>query len=149
MDEDLITGMACRWCRLGAEGRTIYNQPAFVVAEVPLGSGRRSLVLVPKAHVDVVTELPRSEMAAVLAGLTRASKLLRQTSGAAAVRVHPRSGSGRRGRGHLHFELDAACTANRPGDHDPVDDRPSGRGPDITKGRERSVFASLAEAIGH
>jgi diadenosine tetraphosphate (Ap4A) HIT family hydrolase len=108
MDEVLITGMACQWCLpLGSEGRAIYDEPAFVVAELPPGSGRRSLLLVPRAHVNVVTELPRSEMAAVLAGLSRASTLLRQTSGASDVQIHPRSGSDSRGGGHLRFELNA------------------------------------------
>ncbi len=43
MDDDLSTGLACRWCRLlGSEGRMVYDDPAFVVVAAP-GEAQGSL----------------------------------------------------------------------------------------------------------
>jgi diadenosine tetraphosphate (Ap4A) HIT family hydrolase len=147
--------MPCRWCLLlGSEGHTVHDEPAFVVEQLRPGSGRPCLTLVPRAHVNVMTELPRPEMAAVLAGLSRASTLLRQSSGAPAVQIHARSRCG-----HLYFELEPAHSGNSPLEGDPADDgRPrdevpggfvTGGGPQPRKRSEPSVFASLVEAIGH
>ena len=144
--EELITGMTCRWCRpIGFTGRTICDEPSFVVVETPPGRGARSLILVPRAHVNVVTELPRSEMAAVLAGLTRASELLRRTSGAAEVQVHAHSDQP--GHGHLYFQLGTVCSANEPSGDEFSGSVATGRCSWAVDGP--SVFASLAEAIGH
>ncbi len=114
VNEELITGMACRCCRpIGSAGRTICDETSFVVVETSPGRGAHSLILVPRAHVNVVTELTPPEMAAVLAGLTRASEFMRRTSGAAGVQVHAHSGSGQPGRGHLYFQLGTVALGER------------------------------------
>jgi diadenosine tetraphosphate (Ap4A) HIT family hydrolase len=138
MDEELSSGVACRWCRLlGSQGRTVYDEPAFVVVETPARRRRRSLTLVPRAHVNVVTELPLPEMAAVLAGLSRASDFLRHSSGGAGVRINAHPRSGRPADGHVHFQLGTtlAGTAQLGFESGPAE------GP--------SAFASLADAISH
>ena len=108
MDEELSTGVACRWCRwLGAQGATVIDDPAFVVVETPTRRRGRCLTLVPRAHVNVVTELPLPQMAAVLAGLSRASDVLRYSSGEAGVQVNALPHSGSPDGEHLHFQVAA------------------------------------------
>jgi diadenosine tetraphosphate (Ap4A) HIT family hydrolase len=95
----------CRWCRLlDSDEQLLCDEPVFVLVG-PAGRSRSGhLTLMPKAHVSTVTELSPPDMAAVLAGLTRASDLVRAT-GAADVQIRPHPSGGRRGRGHLHFRL--------------------------------------------
>jgi diadenosine tetraphosphate (Ap4A) HIT family hydrolase len=125
----------CRWCRLvETEEHVLYDEPAFIVVE-PLARARGGYVtLVPKTHVSVITELPLAQMAAVLAGLSRASDRMRGSgAGGVNVRSHP-SGS-RRGRGHVHFNLM------------PVTVPATERSEEMVN--SSSAFASLVEAISH
>jgi diadenosine tetraphosphate (Ap4A) HIT family hydrolase len=126
----------CRWCRVVESGdHVVQDEPAFVVME---GSSRRRgayLVLVTKAHVNVITRLPVSEMGAVLAGLTRASDALAQISGPVRINVYAHPVGRRGGRGHLHFRLVPELFA------DGKVSAEQGSGP--------SAFASLVETISH
>ena len=125
----------CRWCRLvETEEHVLYDEPAFVVVE-PLPRARGGyLTLVPKTHVGVITELPLPQMAAILAGLSRASDRMKgSASGGVQVRPHP-SGS-RRARGHVHFNLMPVATTSKKASDAPVS--------------SSSPFASLVEAISH
>ena len=157
MDEDLSTGVACRWCRLlGSEGGMVYDDPTFVVVATPARRRGRSLTLVPRAHVNVVTELPLPEMAAVLGGLSRASDLLRHNSGGAGVQINAHPSSARLGHGHLHFQLTVQSGNETTGhNHDETsrDQLRGGSVPGMKCARAEAegppVFAPLADAISH
>lgn len=127
---------ACRWCRLVQAGdHVVYDSPAFVLLEGPARRRGGYLTLVTRAHASVLTELPPREMAAVLAGLTKASERMRSASGADGIQIRPHpSGSGA-ARGHLHFQLVPEVPGARKRLDEPLDDR--------------SAFASLVEAISH
>lgn len=123
----------CHWCsRARPEAGHDGDDAPFVLLEhEPLG-GSGGFTLVPKEHVKVLTELAPKDMAAVLAGLQRASARLRQDMAPCEVEIrvfpramHPTSG-------HLHFYL-----VPQPGAGEPASTF-SG-----------SVFASLDDAVSH
>jgi diadenosine tetraphosphate (Ap4A) HIT family hydrolase len=95
----------CLWCQL-VESRhyTVYEEPAFVVLKPSAQHGVGRLTLVPTDHVGAVTELKPPEMAAVLAGLSRASSSLRRQTGSRGVEIRARSEAARPGHAHLHFD---------------------------------------------
>jgi diadenosine tetraphosphate (Ap4A) HIT family hydrolase len=127
------TAKPCRWCQLvETEDHVLYDEPAFVVVESPSRARGGYLTLVPKAHVRVITELPIAHLSAVLAGLSRASERMRGSGG---VQVRPHPSGGRRGRGHVHFNLMPVPSPVEKLPEQPADDS--------------SAFASLVEAISH
>ncbi len=115
--------MACSWCRWAASHEPDDGE-TYVVATRQCGTGQR-VVLVPTAHVDVLTDLPRSQVAAVLAGLARACRLVRAMTGAEEVAVQP----GKSARtGHVYFEvapvLRSAGDASHAGPNSTLTSRP-------------------------
>lgn len=136
MVEKSKSSKACRWCRLVESGdHVVFDGPAFVLLEGPSRRRGGYLTLVTRAHASVLTQLSAPEMAAVLAGLTKASERMRSTSGADGIRIrsHPSGPGG--GRGHLHFQLVPEVSGAQ---------KPLGEFSDT-----RSAFASLVEAISH
>jgi diadenosine tetraphosphate (Ap4A) HIT family hydrolase len=127
---------ACRWCRLVESGdHVVFDGPAFVLLEGPSRRRGGYITLVTRAHASLLTELPAHEMAAVLAGLTKASERMRGTSGTDGIQIRPHPSGASGGRGHLHFQL----VPEVPGARRPFDEPLEGR----------SAFASLVEAISH
>lgn len=127
---------ACRWCRLVESGdHVVYDCPAFVLLEGPSRRRGGYLTLVTRAHASLLTELPAREMAAVLAGLTKASERMRGASGSDGVQIRPHPSGAGGARGHLHFQL----VPEVPGARKRLDEQLDGR----------SAFASLVEAISH
>jgi diadenosine tetraphosphate (Ap4A) HIT family hydrolase len=115
--------VSCRWCDLLEAVRpVVYEEEAYVL----LTSGvdwcaRNNLTLMPKSHVEVITELPAEEMTAVLAGLSKLSSLLRQAYGVDRVDIwaHPKNPF--RHTGHLHFHPVPKTVTGIPVNADPVD----------------------------
>lgn len=111
--------MSCRWCEIAtASAAMLIEDPAFVI--VGPGAVRGALgtyTLLPRAHVSVLSQLSGEDMAAVLAGLSRLSRYVKQESGATDVeiRAYPRHASS---RVHLHFHtvptLVPPCVEPRP-----------------------------------
>ena len=88
-----------------------------------------------RAHASVITELPGWEMGAVLAGLTKASERLRESSGATGVQVRAHPTSNRASRGHLHFRLMPESPEAQRAAYEAFD--------------SPSVFESLVDTISH
>ncbi len=108
------------------------EEAAFVLLERSLRGDARGFTLLPRAHVKVLTDLPAPQMAAVLAGLKRASTRLRREVGPCEVEVqvfphglHPRAG-------HLRFYLIPQAEAVHSG-----------------ASFSESAFASLDDAVNH
>ena len=81
----------------------LVEDPAFViVGPGTVRGGLGTYTLLPTAHVSVLTELCAEDVAAVLAGLSKLSRYVKQQSGATDVeiRAYPRHASS---RVHLHF----------------------------------------------
>ncbi len=134
--ENLKKTPACRWCRLvESADHVVVDEPAFVVLESSSRSRGSYLMLVTRAHANVITQLPLDQVGAVLAGLTRASDRLTQTSGSDRVNIYAHPVGRRGGRGHLHFRLVPEFCVDGKVAAEP------GSGP--------SAFASLAETISH
>lgn len=126
----------CRWCRLVTSGdHVVYDEPAFVLLEGPSRRRGGSLTLVTRAHASLLTDLPAPEMAAVLAGLTRASEQMRSASGAKSIEIRSHPSGASSARGHVHFQLVPKAQARLRSVDEPLE--------------SRSAFASLVEAISH
>jgi diadenosine tetraphosphate (Ap4A) HIT family hydrolase len=127
---------ACRWCRLVESGdHVVYDGPSFVLIE---GASRRRggyLTLVTRAHASLLSELPAREMAAVLAGLTKALERLRGASGSDDIQIRPHPSGAGGARGHLHLQLVREAPGTRRASDEALD--------------SQSAFASLVEAISH
>jgi diadenosine tetraphosphate (Ap4A) HIT family hydrolase len=89
---------------IDASDHVLYEDVAYVV----VGPGasrcaRGHFTLVPRTHVSVLAELDAGEMAAVLAGLSKLSKAVKEVCGVADVDLwaHPLHAAG--SRTHLHF----------------------------------------------
>jgi len=95
-------GERCTWCDLIESGqRAVYEEPALVMFDTSTQPTSSRLTLVPRAHVSVVTELPVPAMAAVLAGLARATG----PDSGRAVQVSPKPDELCLDHAHLHFDL--------------------------------------------
>jgi hypothetical protein len=73
--------------------------------------GDGCLTLVPRGHVGVVTELPVPEMAAILAGLSRLSKVVgsrRSKRGESGFEIRAVPKGPPRRQAHLRFDLVSA-----------------------------------------
>jgi diadenosine tetraphosphate (Ap4A) HIT family hydrolase len=113
----------------------VYREAAFVVLEGPWRRRGGYVTVVTTAHASVLTELPSWQMAAVLAGLTKAADRLREASGASSVQVRAHPSTGHGAGGHLHFRL--------------LPDIPAAQRAAYQAFDTPSAFASLADAISH
>jgi diadenosine tetraphosphate (Ap4A) HIT family hydrolase len=105
----------CRWCQLvKTDEHSLYEEPAFVVLERGVHRTVGYLTLVPRDHVNILADLSTEDMAAVLAGLSHASGLLRREVAASSVEIRAHPHGGRPRHGHLHFHLVPEGSALRP-----------------------------------
>jgi len=97
--------VTCRWCKwLETAWPVLHEDETFVV----LGPGaercsRNRLTLFPKTHAPVLTELSPDAMVAVLAGLSRLSLAIRQTSGLDHIAIQTHPADPWDGEEHMHF----------------------------------------------
>ena len=91
--------MSCFWCQQPESiGSVLFEEDSFVVfAPGAASCAPKSLTLVPRIHVAVLTELPAHGMADVLAGLSKlASTATRVEQFKVVTHVEPTCG-------HVHF----------------------------------------------
>ena len=105
LDERLAARVTCSWCEWLETGwPVLHEDEAFVVLAPGVGScSRTGLTLLPKAHVPVLAELSPSATAAVLAGLSRLTRAVRQTCGLDDLVIHTHPADDPDLVGHLHF----------------------------------------------
>jgi len=104
--ERLTATHSCPWCReVSSRGHITHEEAAFVILDAAARRSGRNLTLVPKTHVGTLTELPAPEVAALLAGLSRAADDLRRSAGTSRVDIQAHPSDGANSGAHLYFDL--------------------------------------------